>query len=163
MALGNSASGKPTDEIHAGQSLEFGCARCKADPQPEGFNVPRSCAFVDGTFAADNWNCATIDALIALPSTQQLQGDGEEMHAVYSGHYGGWILLTRYKRRGKTSAAIHIGDFYPPQPLTIHRAEQFIAGTEIDWDEIEDNGPDVQAASAPTVAMQDGQTQSESR
>lgn len=60
------------------------------------------------------------------------------MQPCYSGHYGGWIVLTRYKHRGCTSSAIHVGDFFPPRPVTLSLVERFIRREEWDGDD-EDN------------------------
>lgn len=40
----------------------------------------------------------------------------------------GWIVLTRYKHRGRTSAAMHIGDFWPSVPLTYELANRVLDG-----------------------------------
>lgn len=111
---------------------KFLCPRCAADPKPEGFGDERNCAFdAAGNFTPDNWNCATIDALlgehpsIVHGSDEQCEitptwlDDGSEDH-------GGWIITTRYKRRGCTSSAIYMGDFHPPQPLALALAERVI-------------------------------------
>jgi hypothetical protein len=106
------------------------CSRCEADPQPKGYLNPRQCAFTDdGEFTPDNWNCATIDQLLAYPHDRRCIND-ETIDVIpimidddgFS-DIGGWIVLTRYKYRGKTSAAINIGDFYPPVNLTLDIAE----------------------------------------
>jgi hypothetical protein len=119
------------------------CHRCEADPQPSNFGSPRRCAFnADGTFTPENWNCATIDALLIGGALERYGsgehgGDDETMQVVYSGGgYGsGWIVLTRYKRRGCTSSAVHVGDFWPAKPLTLAITEAFIAGTYDGGDE----------------------------
>ena len=51
-------------------------------------------------------------------------GDDESMQIVralpssFEGGHGGWIVLTRYKRRGRASGAVHVGDFHPARPVT---------------------------------------------
>jgi hypothetical protein len=101
------------------------CGRCRADPKPERFGSPRRCAFAqDGTFTPDNWACATIDALVDRRA-YDIEGEDETMTVVpaHHGEHGGWIVLTRYKHRGKVSSAIHVGDFYPPRPVTLRLVE----------------------------------------
>lgn len=112
------------------------CRRCVADPQPSGegwtFGSPRGCAFDDdGQFTHANWNCATIEALLDFRVAQHF-GSDESLDLipfltdVWGRGYAetdGWIVLTRYKRRGKTSSAVRVGDWWPAQPLTLADAE----------------------------------------
>jgi hypothetical protein len=130
------------------------CARCSADPLPSGFGSPRSCAFdAEGSFTSDNWNCATLNALPVLPyafadtegcgaddggsGSSDLHGDDESLQIVACGPWrnedggeftSGWVVLTRYKHRGKCSSAVWVGDFWPPVPLTLAMAEGLCAG-----------------------------------
>lgn len=106
------------------------CARCAADLKPEHFGDPRKCAFdKDGNFTPDNWNCATIDALLGEQPTI-VHGDNEQCEVTPTWlddeEHGGWIITTRYKRRGCTSSAVYVGDFHPPQPVTLAFAERVI-------------------------------------
>lgn len=115
---------------------DYQCPRCAADPRPEHFGDDRRCAFdADGNFTPDNWNCATIDALIGFDrhGSQIVDGDDErcEVTPTYIDDgtdevYGGWIVTTRYKRRGQTDSAIYVGQFHPPQPLTLAFTERAI-------------------------------------
>lgn len=109
------------------------CPRCEADPKPEGFGDRRQCAFdAEGHFTPENWNCATIDAILGDEPTV-VRGDDEqcEVTPTYCDdgehEYGGFLITTRHKRRGCTSSAIYVGDFHPPQPLTLALAERVIA------------------------------------
>ena len=124
------------------------CPRCEADPQPQNFGSPRNCAFkrdrlADGSmlivpsdysFTPDNWQCATMTALIDAYDRDRkkvIYGHDESMNIIpcdpdADSDYGGWIVLTRYKSRGKVSSAVHVGDFYPPRPLTVALAEATI-------------------------------------
>lgn len=97
------------------------CARCEADPQPEGFGNPRDCAFKSDTHGEDpnkilfterNWNCATLTALCALydaDGDSTIYGHDESLDLIPAVPPGrdvppepyGWIVLTRYKRRGR--------------------------------------------------------------
>lgn len=113
---------------------DYRCPRCAADPRPRHFASDRRCAFLaDGAFTPHNWNCATLDAVMAVRAgCEELEGSDESMQIVYSGDYGGWLVFTRYKHRGCTSSAMHVGDFYPPQVVTLKLVEQFIAGERPD-------------------------------
>lgn len=114
------------------------CARCLADPSPSGpgwTSAPRRCAFEDGAFSDTNWNCGTIDALMNAAGDwmQEITGNDESMQVIpaYEECEGnGWIVLTRYKHRGKTSSAVYMGDFHPAEALTLSRAERTITGIE---------------------------------
>lgn len=112
------------------------CRRCEADPRPKHFGSDRNCAFnADGTFTDDNWNCATIEALMV--DCEEFFGSDESIQIVKGEEHGGWIVLTRYKRRGKTSGAMLMGD-YLPRPLTLALAEAWLDGSfwsEGLWDE----------------------------
>jgi hypothetical protein len=113
------------------------CRRCIADPRPVGAGSERRCAFdADGAFTPENWNCATIEALLhtqdeggEFPVNLQFFAPDESMQIVPdSGTFGGWIILNRYKQRGETSSAAYVGDFWPPEPLTLEIAERVIKG-----------------------------------
>jgi hypothetical protein len=109
------------------------CQRCLADPQPADFGDPRQCAFDDaGNFTPENWNCATIEQLVNEFYVRELECSDEsaQIIPVQDDEWGGsrgWIILTRYKHRGKTSSALHVGDFWPAKPLTLGLAEETIA------------------------------------
>lgn len=127
------------------------CVRCEADPQPSEFGSPRGCAFKSDSFGKnpaeiffteDNWNCATITALVEAYDENHklaLYGNDESMDMVpgtttyehddgSEGHseMAGWIILTRYKRRGRVSSAIYVGDFFPPKSVTLKLVERTI-------------------------------------
>lgn len=114
----------------------FKCPRCAADPRPENFGNDRQCAFTaDGQFTPENWNCATIDALLGTnPQTTHGLDERCEVTPTWldvedddgTHWYGGWIVTTRYKRRGCTSSAVYVGDFHPPQPVTLAFMERVI-------------------------------------
>jgi len=112
------------------------CHRCQGDPQPEHFASPRKCAFDDaGNFTPDNWNCATITALEDAFAFQYKHYDGlvwghdETLEVLIGKDYGGFIVITRYKQRGKASSAIMVGDFWPPETLTLDIANKWLDGS----------------------------------
>lgn len=114
------------------------CPRCTADPTPRN-SAPRSCAFdTAGVFTPDNWRCATLEALTSTNegarlacSAARLYGHDETIDIVpaalliedHDDGWDGWIVLTRYKQRGRCSSAVHVGDFFPARPITLALAE----------------------------------------
>lgn len=116
------------------------CPRCAEDPQPEGFGSPRRCAFDEsGAFTSENWNCASLSALLSDSDVDcTVEGYNQSMNHVrayrqdedgaWDDGHDGWIVLTRYKHRGCTSSAVHVGDFYPPRPVTLALVEASIVG-----------------------------------
>lgn len=116
------------------------CPRCAADPRPAHFGDDRQCAFhADGTFNPENWNCATIDALIGFPTRNDarvVHGNDEqcEVTPTYidddSDDYGGFIVTTRYKRRGRTESMVYVGQFNPALQVTFEFVERVIKSRE---------------------------------
>lgn len=107
------------------------CPRCQRDPHPALFEGPRRCAFdEEGNFTPKNWNCATLTALMGLDRcTEDIYGADESMQVIRGRDYGGFLVLTRYKWRGCTSSAVHVGDFWPPEPLTLQTAQAWLDGS----------------------------------
>jgi hypothetical protein len=103
------------------------------------------CAFVDGVFTSDNWNCATMNKLrdIAdiLETTSRndnscgsigyvpMDNDYAPIHFDTS---GGYIVMMWYKSRGKTGNAVFMTD-NKTIPLTIEHAELAIKAYETDY------------------------------
>lgn len=111
--------------------MKFRCARCAADVRPANFGSDRNCAFnEDGSFTPDNWNCGTISALICGDESALtiVSGCDETVEVIRGEEHGGFIVLSRYKRRGCTSSALLVGDFWPARPLTLQMAEAWLAG-----------------------------------
>jgi hypothetical protein len=69
------------------------------------------CAF-DGRFA-DNWNCATLNAIRALPQYEDIQHCDDQKYVTISldGMDLPWLALwlTWYKNRGRTDNAVLLG------------------------------------------------------
>lgn len=106
----------------------------------------------DFTFHPDNWHCASLAALADVwdPNRRETaygsmkvsaQGAMITGMAGYLGadesldilpvdpdgpDCGGWILLTRCKRRGQVSSAVHVGDWFPAKPVTLALVERTI-------------------------------------
>jgi len=123
------------------------CDRCERDPQPKDFGNPRGCAFKTHLFGdnpayvlftEDNWNCATITALLDAydPDRKKtVYGNDESLDLVpavstegdFEPEPRGWLVLTRYKRRGKVSSIVYVGDFYQPEAVTLALVDSTIA------------------------------------
>jgi hypothetical protein len=119
--------------------VSYQCARCQVDPQPQHFASPRVCLFTEaGEFSEANWNCATVEELFnvfeeSAHFRETIYGNDESMDIVPAFPDGdheayGWLVLTRYKRRGRVSGAIWVGDFWPAQLITPELVEKTIAG-----------------------------------
>lgn len=121
------------------------CTGCRREPTlPYAESSVRRCAFFeDGTFNPDNWRCATVDALERLVDRAYVEdgtvfGFDESLQLVpvrYVNETGfttsrGWLVLTRYKTRGKLSSAAWVGDFWFPESLTLQIAEAVLAGRD---------------------------------
>ncbi len=96
------------------------CSRCAADPRPANFGSDRECAFgPDGAFLTDNWNCATLDALAALAG-EPVYGDDETLAVVRCDFAdGGFLVLTRYKSRGRVTGLAWVGDWPAPRAASL--------------------------------------------
>lgn len=100
------------------------CAMCHERDWPYK-NSPR-CAFRDGRFSSNNWNCATMNRLRAL-----VTDDWDRVH--YSEDQfcgvlpfeGDFLVLSWYKRRGKTEGAWIVDEEWP-NPLTLDKAKEIL-------------------------------------
>jgi hypothetical protein len=64
------------------------------------------CGFPDGIFNANNWNCATLNSLRDIAKRiGTVQGMNDCYIAIIPIIDEGWIILSWYKDRGKTSTA----------------------------------------------------------
>jgi len=107
------------------------------------------CAFPDGIFNRNNWNCATMNALrdIAekLGTCQRndqnagsigyvpfVDAEYETVSGKWSGN--GYIVMTWYKNRGRTGNAIVMWDNEPIQELTLGLAIEVIKQYRGVWD-----------------------------
>jgi hypothetical protein len=108
------------------------CRKCLDNPlRTSGeHSALRRCAFDEkGRFVADNWMCATIEALndlltsaMAMPGTTAavLRAADEVLHIIPCDPEAdqGWIVLSREYDRPVVSSAVHVGA-HPPKVLTI--------------------------------------------
>jgi hypothetical protein len=100
------------------------------------------CAFENGVFSEDNWNCATMNKLrhISKDIETYMRDDmscGSIGYVPMDNDYapddfdtlGGYILMTWYKDRGRTNKALFMND-NEILPLTIKHAELAIKNYE---------------------------------
>lgn len=93
------------------------------------------CAFENEEFSGVNWNCATMNKLRNI-SDELDRGWRDDLSCgsigyvpmdndyapIYFDTYGGYIVMTWYKERGRTGNAVFMTDG-DTIPLTIHHAE----------------------------------------
>jgi hypothetical protein len=102
------------------------------------------CAFENGVFSNDNWNCATMNKLrnISEELDKSMRHDmscGSIGYVPMDNDYttddfdtfGGYIVMTWYKERGRTGNAVFMTDS-ETSPLTIKHAELAITTYE-EW------------------------------
>lgn len=99
------------------------CIRCAQRGKTWSGGDPR-CAFENGTFNGDNWNCATMNELREM-SRQFETYRRDDMAAASIGYvpfegddYSGYIVMTWYKDRGRTGNAVIMWDDNPVRELT---------------------------------------------
>jgi len=107
-----------------------GCKACRERGKDWQGDDPK-CAFVKdgiftGVFNPDNWNCATIKKLRDL--CVSVCWNEDQNAALLPGVESQHILLTWYKRRGRTEGAFMLNDGVA-MPLLITEAEQVISTT----------------------------------
>jgi len=78
------------------------CKRCQ-ERGPTGEGSPPQCAFVGGVFSKDNWNCATMNALRDVAESNAVWSEDQWVGVVPC--EGSFVILTWYKRRGRTDKA----------------------------------------------------------
>lgn len=85
------------------QKVEKVCPLCEAAGPIIGSH--RRCAFVSGVFDANNWNCETANRLRDMVETP-IWNEDQHMGVLNFPHYGMFVILSWYKRRGKTDAIL---------------------------------------------------------
>ena len=121
------------------------CPRCEARGKTWSGSDPK-CAFPEGVFVADNWNCATMSLLRAYSG----EADAEEarklrdyqrwhvrddldaasfgvLHIPDNDVISGYLCMSWYKSRCKTGRAIIMCDDDEPHTLTLVEAEAILA------------------------------------
>lgn len=98
------------------------------------------CAFPDGVFVIDNWNCAAIDALIEIGESERLiqycddcclislicPGVSFNEETNTDGECGGFIILSRYKNHGSVQKCLFVND-EELKPATFEQVKRCIA------------------------------------
>lgn len=107
------------------------CKMCEMRGQTWEGSAPK-CAFPYGTFMAENWNCATMNALREIVEDGErglVNWEDENCAAIpYEGETSqGFIVMTWYKRRGQTGRAMLMCDDSAPIPITEEMALEAIA------------------------------------
>jgi hypothetical protein len=98
-------------------------AQCKyCETTPKSWNGDdRNCAFKDGVFSKDNWNCASMNKLRHIAEVKELRQYGEDISCAMlrvpevknsddEWKNNGFCILSWYKDRGCTSNAVFISD-----------------------------------------------------
>jgi hypothetical protein len=102
------------------------CPRCATRGKTSQGSDPK-CAFPDGVFTGDNWNCATMNVLRKIADIHAVYCEDEYAALLPYPDSGSFIVLKWYKRRGKTDIAAMLDGF---NPITIGQADAVIATTE---------------------------------
>lgn len=106
------------------------CPGCAADPQPEDFGSPRACAFPGGVFNGDNWACVSMAPI--RDAAYEVEVRCEDSHMSILPFFdedgcGGFIVVSYYKHRGRTSTADVYVEGEKTRPLTLADAQRFAA------------------------------------
>jgi hypothetical protein len=107
------------------------CGMCKKRSKTWNGDDPK-CAFENGVFSPNNWNCATMNELRNIAEEIEMS----HRYDLTVGSFGtvpwecnrskGIVFMTWYKERGKTSNAIVMYDDEPVRKLTLKDAEDAI-------------------------------------
>jgi len=119
-------TGDTDTELPANVS-NLGCPRCLARGQTWKGDPPR-CAFVNGQFIPDNWNCATMNALRRLVEQDTVTNDQHCAVLPLPGEFepeGDFIVLGWYKSRGSTEYAAVLFE-EEMLPLTLKIADEYL-------------------------------------
>ena len=95
----------------------------------------RVCAFPDGIFSDDNWNCATVNKLRELAENYRVYGDDQSIAVIpipeMKEYNSGWLVLNWYKNRGRTDVA-QVISYGTVVPLHIVHAELILEALIVD-------------------------------
>jgi hypothetical protein len=123
------------------------CPRCRSRGKPWPGDNPQ-CAFSNEqqVFDTDNWNCATMNELREIVEPICWDGKVEPIMPFWGCRRedtsigviwlpggtaeDGWLVMTWYKRRGRTGRAMIMVDDEEPQVLTLQQAERLLAQYE---------------------------------
>lgn len=104
------------------------CRMCEERGTPKSFGSEPKCAFENGIFNGDNWQCATMNALRDLCEEYAHWNEDQNADIICASEDAECthVVLTWYKRRGRTEGAWMLFDDKPPEPLTLEEAENII-------------------------------------
>lgn len=74
-----------------------------AGGRPADFGSDPKCAFSEGTFSSDNWNCAGMMQL--RTDAEEVEVWSEDEHCAVLPFDGRFIVVSYYKHRGRTDGA----------------------------------------------------------
>lgn len=102
------------------------CEECKKRGKTWKGEDP-TCAFESGIFSSENWNCATMNKLRHIVDEKEFEkhNNMDCYLAVIPLEESGWIILSWYKRRGRTPTARYMIDDID-QLLTLEDATRAI-------------------------------------
>lgn len=114
------------------------CPRCRQSypSRPADFNSDVVCAFLSGKFSIDNWACATMQKLRSQEVLGSTNGyanhkfNEDENGAMLPDGQGGFLILSWYKRRGRTQFARMLNVGAELRDVTLEDAERVIAYLE---------------------------------
>lgn len=103
------------------------CSLCLERGKTWDGSDPR-CAFENGVFDTENWNCATMNELRDI--SERLETNRRDDNACacigyvpFEGdEYSGYIVMTWYKNRGRTGNALIMWDDEKERPLKVEDA-----------------------------------------
>lgn len=107
------------------------CSLCQERGKTWNGSDP-ACAFKNGVFDTQNWNCATMNALrdiaehIGLYWRDDLSAASFGAVPFEGDKWVGYIVMTWYKNKGATGMAMLMFDDEQPKPLTLEMAEEAI-------------------------------------
>jgi len=100
------------------------CKLCKQRGKTWKGDEPK-CAFENGVFSSDNWNCATMGALRNLAEGPSVYNNDQHCATLPVFDCGEFLIISWYKSRGQTEGA-WIVDSCSILPLSIGEAEAII-------------------------------------
>jgi len=96
-------------------------------------NDIKSAFDANGVFTSDNWNCPIITRILKLyekdNKDKTLYGEDQTCHVIHCYSEHAWVVLARYKSRGRTSNAFVFNED-GNRPLTKEVAENLITELE---------------------------------
>ena len=106
------------------------CKLCTERGTPEYFASIPKCAFPNGTYTNDNWQCVTMGELrVAAVIHGYVTRQNDESIGVLKvpdAVGNGYLVMNWYKSRGATGGALILEDDKPPLVLTLEMAEGII-------------------------------------